>query len=338
MKKIDFEAHFFTEEYLKGLHENKGYPRVVEEEKTKGRRLWHTADVGQPYGDLLLNTLLDLEKQRLKKMDECGIDIQVLSLSAPGIERLAPDVGTELAKKTNNVLSEVIKKYPDRFMGFAALAPNNPQQAAGELKRTVEELGFKGWNTHSNFGDTYLDDQQYWPILQRAEELDVPIYLHPTVPAFPQIRTYGFTLAGAGFGFGFEAAMCMMRLILSGVFDKYPRLKIILGHLGEALPFLLKRIDWAYVRPFDPSGRPKLAKKPSEYLKNNVFVTTSGNYYEPAFVCTREALGIDHILLGTDYPYEDTTECLQFIEGLPISTQEKEKIYYGNADQLGIHV
>ncbi|MGD8982655.1 MAG: amidohydrolase family protein [Desulfobacteraceae bacterium] len=338
MKKIDFEAHFFTEEYLKGLHENKGYPRVVEDEKTKGRRLWHTADVGQPYGELLLNTLLDLEKQRLKKMDECGIDIQVLSLSAPGIERLAPDVGTDLAKKTNNVLSEVIKKFPDRFMGFAALAPNNPGEAADELKRTVEELGFKGWNTHSNFGDTYLDDQPYWPILQRAEELDVPIYLHPTVPAFPQIRTYGFTLAGAGFGFGFEAAMCMMRLILSGVFDKYPRLKIILGHLGEALPFLLKRIDWAYVRSFDPSARPELAKKPSEYLKNNVFVTTSGNYYEPAFTCTKEALGLERILLGTDYPYEDPRECLEFLEGLPLSQEEKDKIYGSNARQIGIKV
>ena len=338
MKKIDFEAHFFTEEYLKGLLENEGYPRVVEDEETKGRRLWHTADVGQPYGELLLNTLLDLEKQRLKKMDDYGIDIQVLSLSAPGIERLAPDVGTDLAKKTNNVLSEVIKKYPDRFMGFAALAPNDPGQAADELKRTVEELGFKGWNTHSNFGDTYLDDQQYWPILQRAEELDVPIYLHPTVPAFPQVRTYGFTLAGAGFGFGFEAAMCMMRLILSGVFDKYPRLKIILGHLGEALPFLMKRIDWAYVRPFDPSGRPQLAKKPSEYLMNNVFVTTSGNYYEPAFICTKEALGLERILLGTDYPYEDPKECLEFLEGLPLSQEEKDKIYGSNASQIGIRV
>jgi predicted TIM-barrel fold metal-dependent hydrolase len=127
-----------------------------------------------------------------------------------------------------------------------------------------------------------------------------------------------------------------MRLIYSGVFDRYPGLKIILGHLGEALPFLFKRIDWAYVRPFDPEARPKLAKKPSEYLKHNVFVTTSGNYYTPAFMCTYEAMGIDRILLGTDYPYEDTQECMQFLEQLPISEEEKEMVYFQNAATLGI--
>ena len=130
----------------------------------------------------------------------------------------------------------------------------------------------------------------------------------------------------------------MMRLIYSGVFDKHPELKIILGHLGEALPFLIKRIDWAYVRPFDPAARPKLSRKPSEYLQQNVFITTSGNYYEPAFRCAREALGIDRILLGTDFPYEDSDECIEFIEGLPLSENEKEKIYSQNARQLGVSI
>ncbi|MBW2207842.1 MAG: amidohydrolase [Deltaproteobacteria bacterium] len=128
----------------------------------------------------------------------------------------------------------------------------------------------------------------------------------------------------------------MMRLIYSGVFDKYPGLTVILGHLGETLPFLMTRIDWAYVRPFDPAARPKIEKKPSEYLKNNVYLTTSGNYYEPAFRCTVEAMGIDRILLGTDYPYEDMAESVQFIEELPISAEDREKIYYRNAEQMGI--
>lgn len=128
----------------------------------------------------------------------------------------------------------------------------------------------------------------------------------------------------------------MMRLIFSGVFDTYPGLKIILGHLGESLPFFLKRIDWAYVRPFDPTARPSLSRKPSEYIKNNVFVTTSGNYFKPAFMCTYEALGIDRILLGTDYPYEDPEECIEFLEGLPLQKHEKEKIYLINTAQLGI--
>ena len=127
-----------------------------------------------------------------------------------------------------------------------------------------------------------------------------------------------------------------MRLIYSGVFDRYPDLKIILGHLGEALPFLYKRIDWAWVRPFDPEARPQLAKRPSEYLNDHVYVTTSGNYYEPAFLCTKAAMGIDKILLGTDYPYEDAAECMQFIEKLPITKSEIEKIYFANAAQMGI--
>jgi predicted TIM-barrel fold metal-dependent hydrolase len=223
-------------------------------------------------------------------------------------------------------------------MGYAALAPKNPARAADELERSVKELDFKGWNTHSNYGDSYLDDEKYWPILEKADKLGVPIYIHPTVPAIPQVRGYGFALAGAAFGFGLETALCMMRLIYSGVFDRYPNLKIILGHLGEGLPFLLRRIDWAYIRPFHPRARPNLAKKPSQYFKSNVFVTTSGNYFTPAFMCTYEALGIDKILLGTDYPYEDPDECLQFLEGLPLSKEEKDKIYFINAGQLGITV
>ena len=337
MKKIDFEAHFYTQDYVNALYNNDGYPNFRDLPDTGKRRLWYFADVGQPFADGLLNALLDAGDQRVARMDAYGIDIQVLSLSAPGIEQLDTQVGTELSRKANNSLSEMINKNPDRFMGYAALAPKDPQAAARELERAVKELGFSGWNTHSNFGDAYLDEKQYWPILETAARLRVPVYLHPTVPAIPSTRNYGFALAGAPFGFGFETALCMMRLIYSGVFDQYPDLKIILGHLGEALPFLYKRIDWAWVRPFDPEARPQLAKKPGQYLNDHVYVTTSGNYYEPAFICTQAAMGIDKILLGTDYPYEDTGECLKFIENLPLSENEKEKIYFANAAQLGIN-
>lgn len=338
MKKIDFEAHFFTREYLKALSENDGYPRLIDIDQERSRRMWHTKEVGQPYGDPLINSLTDLDEVRLAKMDACGVDVQVLSLSAPSIDQLDSEIAPALAREANNMLSEVIKKYPDRFMGYAVLAPKKPEEAADELERAVKELGFIGWNTHSNLGGSYLDEEQYFPILERAEKLNIPIYLHPTVPAIPQVRTYGFALAGAPFGFGMETAMSMMRLIYSGVFDKLPGLTFILGHLGEALPFLIKRIDWAYVRPFDPAARPAISKKPSEYLKNNVFVTTSGNYYEPAFMCTCEAMGIDRILLGTDYPYEDSAECINFIERLPLSQEDRNKIYTLNASQLGISI
>ena len=336
MKKIDFEAHYYTVDYVRAMYENDGYPSFKDHPQTLKRQLWYSADVGQPFGDFLLDALLDLGEQRLSRMDACGIDMQALSLSAPGLEQLDPAVGADLSRKANDALAAVIQKYPDRFLGYAALAPKRPKEAAAELERAVKDLGLLGWNTHSNFGDSYLDEEVYWPILEMAAKLEVPVYLHPTVPAIPNAWTYGFALAGAPFGFGLETALCMMRLIYSGVFDRYPGLKIILGHLGEALPFLFKRIDWAYVRPFDPEARPKLAKKPSEYLKHNVFVTTSGNYYTPAFMCTYEAMGIDRILLGTDYPYEDTQECMQFLEQLPISEAEKEMVYFRNAATLGI--
>jgi predicted TIM-barrel fold metal-dependent hydrolase len=336
MKKIDFEAHFYTADYVRAMYENDGYPSFKDHPQTLKRQLWYSADVGQPFGDFLLDALLDLGEQRLSRMDASGIDMQALSLSAPGLEQLDPAVGADLSRKANDALAAVIQKYPERFLGYAALAPKRPKEAAAELERAVKDLGLLGWNTHSNFGDSYLDEEVYWPILEMAAKLEVPVYLHPTVPAIPNAWTYGFALAGAPFGFGLETALCMMRLIYSGVFDRYPGLKIILGHLGEALPFLFKRIDWAYVRPFDPEARPKLAKKPSEYLKHNVFVTTSGNYYTPAFMCTYEAMGIDRILLGTDYPYEDTQECMQFLEQLPISEEEKEMVYFQNAATLGI--
>ena len=327
MKRIDMEAHFYPEEYIKAMYENKGYPRFDDDAPSKGRWLWYNSEVGQPFADALLDRLLDVGEKRLQKMDECGVDVQVLSLSAPGIEQFDPATGTILARKSNDALFEVIRRYPDRFMGYAALAPKNPKAAADELERAVTELGFKGWNTHSNYGDTFLDDPVFRPILERAEKLGVPVYLHPTVSASPQMKGYGFALAGAPFGFGADTALCMLRLIYSGIFDRCPRLTIILGHLGEALPFLFKRIDWAFVRPFDPKARPKLEKMPSEYLKNNVFITTSGNYYQPAFMCAYEAMGKDRILLGTDYPYEDMEECMEFLEKLPIPKEDKDRIY-----------
>lgn len=336
MKKIDFEAHFYTEAYLKILSENKGYPRFTEEKREKRRRLWHAEDVEQPFGESLFNFLLDDGEGRIKRMNESGIDIQILSLSAPGIEALDPKIGTNLAKETNNTLSKMIHQYPDRLLGFAALAPKHPMEAADELERCVKDLGFVGWNTHAHYGDSYLDEKVYWPILERAEKLHVPIYLHPTISGYPPVKQYGFPLAGPPLGFGSEVLICLMRMIYRGIFDEFPKLMVILGHLGEGLPFFMKRIDWAYLRPFDPQLRPKISKKPSEYLKSHIFVTTSGNTFEPAFRCTYEALGIDRILLGTDDPYEEMDDCIHFLQRLDLSEQDKEKIYYLNAKQVGI--
>jgi len=340
MKKIDFEVHFVIQEWIDALYENKTYPRMEENKEKRTRRLYFTETAGEPFSDVLLGRLLDTGANRLKDMDNAGIDMQVLSLTAPGIEQFDINTAAKLAKQSNDALADIIGRHPDRFAGFAALPAKDPDAAVKELERAVKDLGLIGWKTHSNYGDAYLDDKRFWPILAKAEELDVPVYLHPTAPMITQLQTYGFALAGAPFGFGIETSMVMMRLILSGVFDAFPKLKIILGHLGEGLPFILQRIDFPYVRPHfknDPGARPELGKKPSEYILSNMFVTTSGNYLPPAFMCTKEALGSDRILLATDYPYEEATECMNFLEGLPLSQSEKEKIYYRNAGIFGVN-
>lgn len=335
--KIDIEAHFYTADYIKALIGNSGYPKFVWEEGAKTYWLWYTPDVSRPHRGVFLGKILDVGENRLEEMYRVGITKQILSLSAPGVEQLDPQLATRLSRETNDFLSKVVEKYPERFDGFATLAPQDPEEAADELERAVKDLGLKGWKTHSNYGDTYIDNKKYWPILEKAEKLDVPIYLHPTVPAITQLREYGFAMAAAAFGFGVEAAMCIMRLILSGAFDKYPRLKIIVGHLGEGLPFIFKRIDYPFTKPtFTKDDVPKIAKKPSDYIKNNIYVTVSGNYHEPAFTCTYQTLGVDRILFATDYPYEDPRECIRFVEKLPISLDEKKKIFYLNAKTINL--
>ncbi len=274
-------------------------------------------------------------------MDAVGVDFAVLSLTAPGCEQLDADVGPAVAKSTNDTLAAAVAAHPDRYAGYAALYPKDVDGAVAELERSVKELGFKGWKTHSNFGDSFLDEKRYWPILAKAEELGVPVYLHPAAPMIPELRTYGLALAGAAFGFGIETATAMVRLILSGALDAFPNLQIILGHYGEALPFSMQRIDHPFVRPYikaDGAAVPDLKHPPSHYLRNNLWVSTSGNYLPAAFNCTKEALGIDRIVLGTDHPYEDMGECMAFLGGLPLDPDEQTKLYRTNAAALGVEV
>lgn len=339
VKTIDLETHFVTQEWVDAMYANQVYPRLADDPATGKRRLYYWPDAFEPNGDVLLGRLLDLGDARIKEMDAGGIDMAVVSLTSPGTDHFYPTIGTGLAKRCNDALAAAIDKHPDRLMGFAALAPKNAEAAAQELERCVKELGFKGWKTHSNFGDSYIDEKRYWPILAKAEELDVPIYLHPVAPMIPQLRTYGLALAGAAFGFGIETATAMMRLVLSGAFDAFPKLKVILGHYGEGLPFLMQRIDHPFIRPHikaaDPDAVPDLKSVPSFYLHENMAVTTSGNYLPAAFECTRTALGMDKILLGTDYPYEEMGECMKFLEDLGMSDEEKVKLYHSNATALG---
>ena len=341
VKKIDLETHFVTQTWVDALYSNEGYPRFEDEPATGKRRLYYAADAFEPHGDFLLDRLLDLGPDRIAAMDASGIDLAVVSLTSPGCEQFEPAVGSKVARAVNDELAAAIARFPGRLAGFAALAPKDTDAAVMELERAVKDLGLKGWKTHSNFGDSYLDEARYWPILAKAEELNVPIYLHPAAPMIPQLRTYGLALAGAAFGFGVETATAMVRLALSGAFDAYPKLKIILGHYGEGLPFLMQRIDHPFLRPHtkdDVGTVPDIKRHPSDYLRDNMVVTTSGNYLPAAFKCTREALGIDKIMLGTDYPYEEMPESISFIEALPMTDAEKVLLYSENAAAVGFTV
>jgi len=271
-------------------------------------------------------------------MDAVGISIQVLSLSPPSCEQFDAPEGTALARKINDYLSKAISKYPDRFIGLAVLAPQDPPRAADELERAVTELGFKGANINSHIRDEYLDDRKYWCILEKAESLDVPIYIHPNIPSPSMLKPYaeyGMALAGPPLGFGAEVALHVMRLIYSGVFDRYPGLKIILGHLGEALPFWLERIDYFWSKPrYDDKFRPQNTRKPSDYIKDNFIMTTSGMNFMPAFMATYLALGADRIAFAADYPYENCELAVKSIEAIPVCDTDKEKIFHLNAERL----
>ncbi len=337
MNIIDLEAHFSTDSYTQYLSSRKEPPK---EEIIGGTvRVWQSSDLWSPRSMIFDQKLKDFEKERLAAMDAAGVDIQVLSLVLPGCEQFEASEGTAVAKKTNDELAEVIRSHPDRFIGLASLAPQDPERASQELERAIKELGFKGANINSNVGGEYLDNSKFWCLFEKAEQLDVPIYIHPTVPSSSILKPYtkyGMALAGPPLGFGAETILHAMRLIYSGVFDIYPRLKIILGHLGEGLPFWLDRIDFFWLKPWTVGDqtRPHIKMKPSEYIKSNFILTTSGMSFLPALMATYLALGAEMITFGADYPFENSKQSAEAVKTMPICDKDKEKILRLNAERL----
>ena len=283
----------------------------------------------------LRKRLEDLGELRIAEMDEAGIDMQVLSHNAPSTQRLDPESAVRLARTVNDRLRVTIDRHPDRFAGFAALPTPDPAAAADELERAVTKLGFKGAMIHGLTNGLFFDDKRFWPIMERAQALDVPLYLHPAVPhpavvdayykdymgRFPQI-------AGAAWGFAVETATQGVRLVLSGAFDAYPDLKIILGHMGEGLPFHLWRIDMAINRP----GGDGVAFR--DLFAQHVYITTSGNFSTPALICSMLEMGVDRILYSVDWPFVRNMPGTEWIRGLQIAPDDKAKILSGNAKRL----
>lgn len=283
---------------------------------------------------------IDHIEKRFKDMDEAGIDMQVLSDFLPYNESLSVPEVLSMARNINDMLARVVDKYPERFAAFAVISLQDPDAAASELERAVTQLGLKGTLIFSGIEGKYLDEHKYWVIFEMAEQLGVPIYIHPgkLLPEMAKPYSVYPVLSGAMWGFAAEVSLHSMRLICSGVFDEYPGLKIILGHLGEGIPFFLSRMDNRWQRDKemyknDPSNV-ELKKNPSQYFRENFYVTTSGMFWQPALQLVHSVLGAERILFATDYPRESIKDTGQFIQSMPISDSDKEKICHLNAEKL----
>ena len=282
--------------------------------------------------------LQDLGEQRIRDMDATGIARQILSLTNPGVQVFDTDTATALATSFNDQLAEAIRKRPDRFSGLAAIAPQNPSTAAKELERSVRKLGLKGAIINSHTQGEYLDDPKFWDIFAAAESLDVPIYLHPNTPSARMYEPFAeWGLEGAIYGFAIETSLHLLRIIFAGVFDRFPRLRVVVGHLGEGLPYWFFRIDVFHAANVASGRYPnvkKLRKKPSEYIKDSIWVTTSGMAWEPPILYCQKVLGMERVLYAMDYPYQFVPAEVRVTDDLPISDAEKRKLYQTNAEAV----
>lgn len=322
LRTITLEEHFASPGFLDG----------------PGKQLKERASNFGSRAAYLFEQLTDLGSKRMAEMDAAGINLQVLSLTSPGVEQLPAADGIALARESNDFLADAISRHSTRFAGFAALPTAAPDRAADELQRLIRlpGSGFKGAVINGHIRGRYLDDKFFWPILERAESLRAPIYLHPTPPPQPVIdASYsGFApivtemLAGPGWGWHVETAVHVIRLILGGVFDRFPQLQILIGHMGETLPFMLQRLDVMSM------AMTKLQRPISAYLRENVHYTFSGFNFTPTFLDLLLQVGVDRILFSADHPYASMATARAFLDQLPVSLADKHRIAHSNAERL----
>ena len=278
--------------------------------------------------------LLDIGQGRIAHMDDVGVSMQVLSLTSPGVQVFDADVATHFAANSNDVLAESVGRAPDRLAGLGAVAPQNPLAAASEIGR-IKSLGLSGIIVNSHTFGEYLDAPRYTPIFEAMEETSLPMYLHKREPAPSMVKPFlDYGLYFAGWGFAAETGLHAMRLIMSGVFARHPKLKIILGHMGEGIPFWLQRIDNRYLLQVKIGAVQKLPRLPSEYFLENFVITTAGVTSMPALRLCLDVLGAERILFAADYPYEDDVEAVQFLRDATVDHQQRKLISHANAERL----
>ncbi|WP_024506265.1 amidohydrolase family protein [Bradyrhizobium sp. ARR65] len=320
MRTITLEEHFATPGFLDG----------------PGRDLREQARQVGSRAERLMRDLCDIGDGRIAQMDAAGIDMQVVSLTAPGVEQLEAAEAVVLAREANDALAEAIATRPTRLSGFAALPIAVPDQAAKELERRFSHQAFAGAVINGHQRGRYLDDKFFWPVLEAAESLGAPIYLHPTRPPKPVIDASfgGFAplvtemLAGPGFGWHIETAVHVLRMVLGGVFDRFPKLQIVIGHMGEGLPFFMQRVD---VMPIELT---RLKRQVSEYLRENLHYTFAGFNFPPTFLDLLLEVGVSRIMFSADYPYGSMAKARAFLEQIPVSAADRARIAHGNAEKL----
>lgn len=288
-------------------------------------------------GSSVPEKLADLGEGRLAAMDGAGIDVQVLSHTQPGVEELEAAQAVELASLANDALAAVVAAHPDRFAGLALIPTPDPPAAARELERAVRTLHLRGALVNGRSRGLFLDHQDFWPIFEAAEALGVPIYLHPGVPP-AEVRQSCYSdlppalshwLSIAAWGWHVETGLHALRLIAAGVFDRFPRLQVIIGHMGEAVPFMLERTTLSL--PPRVSG---LQREFRDYFTENFWVTTSGFFSYPPLLCLLLTLGIDRVLFAVDYPYSANEEGRRFLDLLPLGAADRAKLTHLNAERL----
>ena len=328
MRLIATEEAFAPAEYIQA------YLELAPSLDTPGSR-YLASYYGNP---TFARELTDLD-WRLAEMDRLGVDMHLLSITGPGVQAFDAERGTALSIVANDTLAAAIAKHPTRYAGLAAVAPQDPAAAAREVERSMRSLGLNGIIINSHTHGEYLDDPKFWPILEAAVACDAPLYLHPTIPSEAMIGPFSqYGMMGALWGFGADASLHVVRMILAGVFDAFPTLQVVLGHLGEALPFWLDRLDNRYSniksRGLSPLGPKPLERLPSEYFKTNFHVTTSGMTTWPPLEFCLKVMGDDRVLFAIDYPYEQSAPAVEFIRTAPLSEESRRKIVHANAEAL----
>jgi 2,3-dihydroxybenzoate decarboxylase len=279
--------------------------------------------------------LLDHTEQRLPAMDDAGIDLAVLSLNAPGIQaEPAPAVAVRAAVEVNDFLAGLVAEHPTRFAGFAALPLQDPRAAVRELDRAVTQLGMRGALVNAHTQGRYLDDPSLRMVWERAEGLNVPLYLHPA-PGYDvsHVLSGHPELLGPLWSWGTDTATHALRIVFGGVFDDFPNAQLILGHMGEGLPYALWRMDSRW-RHYDQSKIRLGRANPSDYIRHNIHITTSGVFSAPPLICALLALGAERILFASDYPFEEMSAATRFLAQAPISEADRSRIAHHNAETL----